>query len=68
VNITPGGKTGWQGTGKFFLGHAADQLAWLNSFAISLLNQKKDIERVAMRQRMAGWNVDHLAKVTGFAV
>jgi predicted transposase YbfD/YdcC len=45
--------------------HAADNLAWLKRFAISLLKQQKDKESVAMRRRMAGWNVDYLAKVLG---
>jgi hypothetical protein len=45
--------------------HAADNLAWWKRFAISLLKQQKDKESVAMRRRMAGWNVDYLAKVPG---
>jgi Transposase len=45
--------------------HAAENLAWLKRFAISLLKQCKDKESVAMRRRMAGWNIDYLAQVVG---
>jgi predicted transposase YbfD/YdcC len=45
--------------------HAADNLAWLKRFAISLLKQQTDKESIAMRRRMAGWNVDYLAQVLG---
>jgi hypothetical protein len=44
---------------------AANNLAWLNRFAISLLTQQTDEESVAMRRRIAGWNVDDLAQVLG---
>jgi predicted transposase YbfD/YdcC len=44
---------------------AADNLAWLKRFAITLLKQQKDKESIAMRRRMAGWNVDYLAQVIG---
>ncbi len=44
---------------------AADNLAWLKRFAITLLKQQKDKESIAMRRRIAGWNVDYLAKVIG---
>ena len=37
---------------------AADNLAWLKRFAISLLKQSQDKESIAMRRRMAGWNPD----------
>ena len=47
--------------------HAADNLAWLKRFAISLLKQQNDKESVAMRRRMAGWNRDYLAQVVGLA-
>jgi predicted transposase YbfD/YdcC len=43
----------------------ADNLAWLKRFAISLLKQLEDTERIAMRRRMAGWNPSYLAKVLG---
>jgi len=46
---------------------AADNLAWLKRFAITLLKQQKDRESIAMRRRMAGWNVNYLAKVVGLA-
>lgn len=46
--------------------HAADNLAWLKRFAISLLKQQNDKESIAMRRRMAGWNTDYLTKVLGF--
>ena len=42
---------------------AADNLAWLKCFAISLLKQQTDKESIAMRRRMAGWNVDYLMQV-----
>lgn len=45
--------------------HAADNLAWLKRFALSLLKQQNDKESIAMRRRMAGWNVDYLAQVLG---
>jgi predicted transposase YbfD/YdcC len=45
--------------------HAADNLAWLKRFALSLLKQQTDKESIAMRRRMAGWNVDYLAQVLG---
>lgn len=44
---------------------AADNIAWLKRFAISLLKQQKDKESVAMRRRMAGWNTKYLAQVLG---
>lgn len=44
---------------------AAENLAWLKRFAISLLKQVKDKESIAMRRRMAGWNVDYLAQILG---
>lgn len=47
--------------------HAADNLAWLKRFAISLLKQQTDKVSIAMRRRMAGWNVDYLAQVVGIS-
>jgi predicted transposase YbfD/YdcC len=47
--------------------HAADNVAWLKRFAISLLKQQNDKESVAMRRRMVGWNPDYLAQVLGLA-
>ena len=46
---------------------AADNLAWLKRFAISLLKQQKDKDSIAMRRRKAGWSTDYLAKVLGLA-
>lgn len=46
---------------------AADNLAWLKRFAISLLKKQTDKESVAMRRRMAGWNVDYLMQVIGLS-
>ena len=46
--------------------HAADNVAWLKRFAISLLKQSNDKESIAMRRRMAGWNTDYLAQVLGW--
>lgn len=45
--------------------HAADNVAWLKRFAISLLKQCTDKESIAMRRRMAGWNTKYLAQVLG---
>lgn len=44
---------------------AADNLAWLKRFAISLLKQSQDKESIAMRRRMAGWNSTYLSQVLG---
>ena len=44
---------------------AADNVAWLKRFAISLLKQHKNKESIAMRRRMAGWNTEYLAQVLG---
>lgn len=48
--------------------HAADNLAWLKRFAITLLKQQTDKNSIAMRRRMAGWNVDYLAQVLGLII
>lgn len=45
--------------------HAANNLAWLKRFAISLLKQIDDKESIAMRRRMAGWNTNYLSQVLG---
>ena len=45
--------------------HAADNLAWLRRFAISLLKQVDDKESIAMRRRIAGWNDEYLAQILG---
>jgi len=47
--------------------NAADNLAWLKRFAITLLKQQTDKESVAMRRRMAGWNTSYLAQVLGIS-
>ena len=47
---------------------AADNLAWLKRFAISLLKQQTDKESIAMRRRMAGWNVDYLMQVLAITI
>lgn len=44
---------------------AADNLAWLKRFAISLLKQPQDKESIAMRRRMAGWDATYLSQVLG---
>ena len=44
---------------------AADNIAWLRRFAVSLLKQQRDKESIAMRRRMAGWNNQYLAQVLG---
>jgi len=45
--------------------HAANNVAWLKRFAISLLKQIDDKESIAMRRRMAGWNPEYLSQVLG---
>lgn len=47
--------------------NAADNLAWLRRFAISVLKQQTDRESIAMRRRIAGWNTDYLAKLLGIS-
>ena len=47
--------------------HAADNVAWLKRFAISLLKQQNDKESIAMRRRMAGWNTEYLTQVLGIS-
>ena len=47
--------------------HAADNIASLKRFAITLLKQQTDKESIAMRRRMAGWNIDYLAQVLGIS-
>jgi predicted transposase YbfD/YdcC len=42
---------------------AADNLAWLKRFAISLLKQQNDKESIAMRRRKVGWDTNYLAQV-----
>jgi predicted transposase YbfD/YdcC len=44
---------------------AADNVAWLKRFGLSLLKQQPDKESIAMRRRMAGWNTDYLTQVLG---
>ena len=47
--------------------HAANNLAWLKRFALSLLKQIDDKESIAMRRRMAGWNPEYLSQVLGLS-
>jgi predicted transposase YbfD/YdcC len=47
---------------------AANNIAWLKRFALSLLKQIDDKESIAMRRRMAGWNPDYLAQVLGLSM
>jgi predicted transposase YbfD/YdcC len=47
--------------------HAADNLAWLRRFAISIFKQQTDKESIAMRRRMAGWNPAYLLQILGLA-
>ena len=44
---------------------SANNLAWLKRFSLSLLKQQKDKHSIAMRRRIAGWNIDYLAQVLG---
>jgi hypothetical protein len=48
--------------------HAANNVAWLKRFAISLLKQMDDKESVAMRRRMEGWNPEYLSQVLGLSM
>lgn len=43
----------------------ANNLAWLKRFAIGLLKQVDDKHSIAMRRRIAGWNIDYLSQVLG---
>ena len=43
----------------------ANNLAWLKRFGLSLLKQQDDKYSIAMRRRVAGWNLDYLAQVLG---
>lgn len=45
--------------------HAADNLAWLKRFAITLIKQHPEKESVAMKRRKAGWNINYLTQVLG---
>ena len=45
--------------------NTANNLAWLKRFSLSLLKQQKDKHSIAMRRRIAGWNIDYLAQVLG---
>ena len=44
---------------------AADNVAWLRRFSLSLLKQQNDKESIAMRRRKAGWNVNYMMQVLG---
>jgi predicted transposase YbfD/YdcC len=44
---------------------AADNLAWLRKFAMSLLTQIQSKLSIVGRRGMAGWNEDYLAQVLG---
>jgi predicted transposase YbfD/YdcC len=44
---------------------AANNLAWLKRFGLSLLKQQNDKHSIAMRRRVAGWNINYLAQVLG---
>jgi predicted transposase YbfD/YdcC len=46
---------------------AAENVAWLKRFAISILKQQTDKESIAMRRRMAGWNPKYLAQAIGIS-
>lgn len=46
----------------------ANNMAWLKRFALSMLKQQNDKYSIAMRRRVAGWNLDYLAKILGIPV
>ena len=41
----------------------ANNLGWLKRFALSMLKQQGDKCSIAMRRRVAGWNLDYRAKL-----
>jgi predicted transposase YbfD/YdcC len=41
----------------------ADNLAWLRRFALTLIRQHPGKQSMAMKRRMAGWNVDFLTQL-----
>ncbi len=43
----------------------AENMAWLKRFAISILKQAQNKNSIAMRRRMAGWNLNCLAEFLG---
>ena len=45
--------------------NTANNLAWLKRFGLSLLKQQDDKHSIAMRRRVAGWNLEYLAQVLG---
>ena len=46
----------------------ANNMAWLKRIGLSMLRQQNDKYSIAMRRRVAGWNLDYLAKVLGIPV
>lgn len=48
--------------------NTANNMAWLKRFGLSMLQQQKDKYSIAMRRRVAGWDLDYLAKVLGIPV
>ncbi len=46
----------------------ANNMAWLKRFGLSLLKQQNDKYSIAMRRRVAGWNLEYLAKILGIPV
>jgi predicted transposase YbfD/YdcC len=46
----------------------ANNMAWLKRFGLSMLKQQNDKYSIAMRRRVAGWNLDYLAKAPGIPV
>jgi len=45
----------------------ANNMAWHKRLGLSMLKQQKDKYSIAMRRRVAGWNLDYLAKVLGIS-
>jgi predicted transposase YbfD/YdcC len=45
--------------------NTANNLGWLRRFALSCLKQVNDKLSVAMRRRMAGWNIEYAAETLG---
>jgi len=46
----------------------ANNMEWLRRFGLSMLKLQNDNYSIAMRRRVAGWNLDYLPKVKGTPV
>ena len=46
----------------------ANNFGWLKRFALGMLKHQEDKYSIAMRRRVAGWNLNYLAKALGIPV